>query len=153
MHTDDLSLKPCILSLSRGPMSLPTYLEALNNWSAFLDWQEPVVWLRVFDHAALHAGSDREATLAGKAWMARYKDAISRYVQGIIFLVPEVDYPKLSKMNMQKAFGAKGLVCADIEDAFTWINENTPEPGPFLEQADAIVARVRSAGFPSRQPV
>ncbi len=134
-------------------MSLPVYLEALNNWSAFLDWQEPMIWLRVFDHVALHAGSSREATLAGKQWMDAYKDAISRYVQGIIFVVPEADYPKLSKMNMQKAFGARGLVCTDIEDAFIWINENTADPERFLVHADGIADKVLQAGFASRLSV
>jgi hypothetical protein len=151
MHIDDLSLKPFVLSISKGAMSLPTYLDALNYWSAFLEWKAPVVWIRVFDHAALHADSSREATLAGKQWMEAYREPVSRYVQGIIFLVPEADYPKLRKINMQKAFGARGIVCTDIEAAFIWINENTSNPEYFLARADELCARLQTAGCNSQQ--
>lgn len=63
------------------------------------------------------------------------------------------DYPRLSKINMQKAFGAKGIVCTDIEAAFIRINENTADPEHFLEQADVLCARVQVAAFTARQAV
>lgn len=122
MIRHDLSHWPLVLTVARGPSSLPQMQRFIDDWAEWLARGEPFATLRVFADAAALEHPAGSGPLA-KQWLQQQGEAIRRQVMGMATVVPASDYERLRKMNVEKLFGVPAATFADLPAALDWLHE------------------------------
>jgi hypothetical protein len=118
---------PLIISLTAGAQSLENqrdFFAALNRW---LDRGQPFAVLRLFADAEALVHPEGGARLA-KQWLQDNVARMRHSVLGIASVVPESAFEKMSRMDIEKAFGGPGGVFRDHGSALTWLAEQVFKP-------------------------
>lgn len=121
---------PLVIHVSAGLQTLDDLQRLSDDWSHWLQRNQPFAVLRLFVDADALVHPEGSAQQA-KQWLQRSGDDIRRLVMGMAHTVPASHYDKMRKMNVEKLFGVPGAIFADtdIDAAIAWTDERMQAAG------------------------
>jgi hypothetical protein len=149
MIATDLACWPLVLSVAAGAQTLEDQRAFLGDWTRWLDRGEPFAVLRLFGSSEALVHPEGGARMA-KQWMQDNGARMRQTVMGIASVVPASDHERMSRMDIEKAFGVPGGMFADLDAALLWLDGRVFRPrGLALDRAAAAAAASRLAAAPS----
>jgi hypothetical protein len=118
---------PLAIALAAGAQSLEDQRAFLAMWNGWLGRGTSFAVLRLFVDTEALAHPEGGARLA-KQWMQDNAARIRQSVMGLASIVPASAYEKMSRMDIEKAFGVPGGVFRDEDGALTWLAGQVFEP-------------------------
>ncbi|MGG4603188.1 hypothetical protein ACLPHM_00195 [Paenalcaligenes sp. Me131] len=148
MLKNDLSHWPLVITVASGPASTEEYEAFFAQWAEWLQQDQRFATLRVFmDEGSLThpEGSAQQS----KLWLQQWGASIREKMMGMATVVPEAQYPKLSKMNAEKLFGVPAQTFADTPASIAWLEQQVfqqhlPKSDTLMQTLTALQTAVRS---------
>ncbi|MBN9044518.1 MAG: hypothetical protein J0H18_02475 [Rhizobiales bacterium] len=113
---------PYVVTLAEGSPSLADMRAFFDVWNGWLDTGKRFVVIRRFmDEAALEhpEGAAREV----KQWFQENMERIRARVMGMVTIVPESAYERMSRMDAEKLFRVPAGTFSNVDAALHWLRE------------------------------
>jgi hypothetical protein len=129
-----------MVSIAAGAKSLDNHRNLFAAWNRWLDRGAPFAVLRIFVDTLALVHPESGARLA-KRWLGDNAERMRHSVLGIASIVPASAYEKMSRMDIEKAYGVPGGVFLDRNDALLWLATQVFAPrGMKFDRAGAKAA-------------